>query len=268
LATQTRAPQKNQALQNQLTARVLRQPMTAVHASLAQQKPAHLHHAGKIALRAPSTVMHARLVTHVTHVMLDQLLVATSVATGAQHLLHAAATFSAMTVTHVRLVTTVPRELSIATHVRLVMTVPRELSTVTHVRPASSKIVQPEPLTVTHAQRVTIVHHALSTVTHVRLVTIVHHALSIVTHAQRATHAMVVHVQPLALSTEQIHAAHASSMTAHASSTATTATTAPTVVQTALTVLTAIVTATALLMAHARATQTRRPSSKTRSLSV
>jgi hypothetical protein len=126
------------------------------------------------------------------------------------------------------------------------------LSTVTHVRPASSKIVRPEPLTVTHAQRVTIVHHALSTVT----------------HAQRATHAMVVHVQPLALSTEQTHAAHASSMTAHASSTATTAMTAPTVVQTALTVLTAIVTVTALSMAHARATQTRRPSSKTRSLSV
>jgi hypothetical protein len=227
LATQTRAPQKSQALQNQFTARVLRQPTTAVHASHAQQKLAHLHHVGKIALRAPSTVMHARLETHAILVMHAQLQVATSVATGAQHLLHAAATFSAMTVTHVRLVTTVPRELStvthvrpamaqhlvasktdqlalsIATHVLLVTTVPRELSIATHVRPASSKIVQPEPLTVTHAQR--------------------------------ATHAMVVHVQPLALSTEQTHAAHASSMTAHASSTATTATTAQTVVQTELT---------------------------------
>jgi hypothetical protein len=277
LATQTRAPQKSQALQNQFTARVLRQPTTAVPASHAQQKPAHLHHAGKIALRAPSTVMHARLVTHVT---LDQLLVATSAATGAQHLLPAAASFrpttahrapsiatpvmhdqlAPLTVTHVRLVmvqhlvasktdqlvlstvmhdqlvTIVHHALLIVTHVRLVTTVHHARSTAT--------LDQLVPLTATHvrlamAQRLVAsktVHHALSTVTHVRLAMTVHHVPSIVTHAQRATHAMVAHVQHLALSIAQIHEAHASSMTAHASSTATTATTAPTVVQTALTV--------------------------------
>jgi hypothetical protein len=214
LATQTRAPQKSQALQNQFTARVLRQPTTAVPASHAQQKPAHLHHAGKIALRAPSTVMHARLVTHVTHVMHDQLLVATSAATGAQHLLPAAASFRP---------TTAHRAPSIAIHVMLDQLVPL---TVTHVRLAMA-----QHLVASKTDQL-----VLSTVMHVRLVTTVHHALSIVTHAQRATHAMVAHVRHLALSIAQIHAVHASSMTAHASSTATTATTAPTVVQTALTV--------------------------------
>jgi hypothetical protein len=255
LATQTRAPQKSQALQNQFTARVLRQPTTAVPASHAQQKPAH---------RAPSTVMHARLVTHVTHVTLDQLLEATSAATGAQHLLPAAASFRPTTVhhapsivTHVMLDQPVPLTV---THVRLAMvqhlvaskTVQLVLSTVTHVRlvttvhhaRSTATLDQLVPLIVTHvrlamAQRLVAsktVQLALSTVTHVRRAMTGHHVPSIVTHAQRATHAMVAHVQHLALSIAQIHAAHASSMTAHVSSTATTATTAPTVVQTALTV--------------------------------
>jgi hypothetical protein len=257
--------------------------------------------------------MHAQLVTRVIHATLAQQPVATSAATGAQRLLHVAASFRPTTahlaelektdlhalltampvrlamgrhhvaskidlhapstatharhahsiVTRVRLVTTVHHALSIAMHAQRATRVTVEhlvasktdlhaLSTATLVRPASSKTVRPELSTATHAQRATIVHRALSTATLVR----------------PATHAMAAHAQRLALSTELNHADHASSMTAHASSTATTVTTAPTVAQTALTALTVIVTATALSMAHARATQTRKPSSKTRSLSA
>jgi hypothetical protein len=170
LATQTRAPRKNQARLNQLTARALRQPTTAVHASLAQQKLAHLHHVGKTALRAPSTVMHAQLVTHAIHVMHAQQPVETSDATGAQHLLHAAATFSAMTVTHVR-----P---AMAQHLVASKTDLLALLIAMHVRP--------ELLTATHAQRAMGQHHVVSKTDL--------HALSIVTHAHRVTHVMVAHL--------------------------------------------------------------------------
>jgi hypothetical protein len=105
-----------------------------------------------------------------------------------------------------------------------------------------SKTALLAPSTETHAQRATIVHHALSIVMLDQLASskTVRHALLTATHAQRATivhHVLsiVTHVRHLALSIEQTHADHASSMTAHASSTATTATTAPTVVQIALT---------------------------------
>jgi hypothetical protein len=204
----------------------------------------------------------------VTHATLAQQPVATSAATGAQHLLPAAASFRP---------TTAHRAPSIATHAQRAIhatvehlvvgkivqramaqllvvstTVLLAPSTVTHVRRAmaqllvASKTVRHAPSTETHVQRATIVHHALSIVmldqlapsteTHVQRATIVHHALSIVTHVQRATHAMAAHVRHLVLSIAQTHADHASSMTAHASSIATTAMTAPTVVQTALTV--------------------------------
>jgi hypothetical protein len=181
---------------------------------------------------------------------------------------------------------TVHLALLIATHVRHAMAqhlvvskiVRRELSTATHVRHASSKIVRPEASTAIHVRLVTTVHHALSIVTHAQRatrVTVAHHvvsktvrlALSTETHSQRAIHAMVTHARQ-ELSTAQNLAAHASSTTDHASLIATTATTAPTVVQTALTVLTAIAIVTAPSKARARATQIRRPSLKTRSLSV
>jgi hypothetical protein len=218
--------------------------------------------------------MHAQLVTHAIHVMHAQQPVETSDATGAQHLLHAAATFSAMTVTHVRpamaqhLVASKTDQLAllIAMHVR------PELLTATHVRLASSKIVRPELLTATHVAnviRTSLVQPVLSAaqpllgtrVTHAQRVTTVHRALSIATHVQHlarltATHAqlaMATHVRQelstethaqLAMATRarqelsiaQNLAAHASSTTDHASLTVTTATTAPTVVQTALTV--------------------------------
>jgi hypothetical protein len=252
--------------------------------------------------------MHAQLVTRAIHVTHAQQPVETSDATGAQRLLHAAASFRPTTAHLAELVTTVHHALSIVTHaqraihamverlvvsktvrlalltvthVRLVTTVPRELSIVTHVTRTS--LAQPvlsaaQPLLgarVTHVRLAMTVHHALSIVTHAQRVTrvTVEHLvvsktaqleLSIVTHAQRA---MVTHARQ-ELSTAQNLAAHASSTTDHASLTATTATTAPTVVQTALTVSTATATVTAPSKVHARATQTRRPSLKTRSLSV
>jgi hypothetical protein len=210
----------------------------------------------------------------VTHATLAQQPVATSDATGAQHLLPAAASFRPTTAHLAELATTARPELltampvrhahSIVTHVRLAMgqhhvvskTDLHALSIVTHAHRVThvmvahlvaSKIVRPELLIVIHAQRAT---HAMAqhlvasktarpellTETHVRRATTVHHAPSTETHVQRATHAMAAHVRHLALSIAQTHAAHASLMTAHASSTATTATTAPTVVQTALTV--------------------------------
>jgi hypothetical protein len=225
---------------------VLRQPTTAVHASHAQQKLAHLHHVGKTALRAPSIVTHVRHATLAIHATLAQQPVETSDATGAQHLQPAAASFRPTTAHLAELektdlhahsiVTHAQPAHSIVTHVRLAMgrhpvvstTAQHALSIamhahrVTHVMVAHlvvSKIVRPELLIVIHAQRATTVHHALS----------------IVTHAQRVTHAMAAHVRHRALSIAQTHADHASLMTAHASLTATTATTAPTVVQTALT---------------------------------
>jgi hypothetical protein len=220
--------------------------MNAVHASHAQQKLARLHHVGKTALRAPSIVMHARHVTRVIHATLAQQPVATSDATGAQHLRPAAASFRPTTAHLAELATTARPELltampvrhahSIVTHVRLAMgqhhvvskTDLHALSIVTHAHRVThvmvahlvaSKIVRPELLIVIHAQRATTVHHAPSTETHV----------------QRATHAMAAHVRHRALSIAQTHADHASLMTAHASLTAITATTAPTVAQIALT---------------------------------
>jgi hypothetical protein len=257
LATQTRAPRKNQARLNQLTARVLRQPTTAVHASHAQQKLARLHHVGKTARRAPLIVTHARHVTRVIHATLAQLPVATSAATGAQHLLPAAASFRPTTAHLAELATTAQPELltampvrhahSIVTHVQHAMgqhhvvskTDLHALSIVTHAHRVThvmvahlvvSKIVRPELLTVIHAQRAT---HA--TVAHLVASKTARPELLTETHVRRATHAMAAHVRNLALSIAQTHAGHASSMTAHASSTAITATTAPTVVQIALT---------------------------------
>jgi hypothetical protein len=272
LATQTRARENQRAhqhLQRPVTARVHRQQAhqnlshakmvaevaqiseqpqqtTAAHASLALLR-VHRPRVGKTAHRALSTVTHAQLVTRAIHATHARQPVATSVATGAQHLLLAAATFSAMTVHHAELAKTVRLALSTVTHAHRATRVTvavvsktdqQELSIVTHARLAMaqhlvvSKIVRPELLTATHAQHVTHVRlamvthvrHALLTVTHAHRATIVHHALSTATHAQH-----------LALSTEQNHADHASLMTALASSTATTATTAPTVVQTVLT---------------------------------
>jgi hypothetical protein len=254
---------------------VLRQPTTAVHASHAQQKLAHLHHDGKTALRAPSIVTHARHATHVTHATLAQQPVATSDATGAQHLLPAAASFRPTTAHLAELATTARPELltampvrhahSIVTHVRLAMaqllvaskTDLLAPSTVTHVRHAMAQLLVVSKTDLLALSTATLVRPASSktvrqellTATHAQRATIVHHALSIATHvrhlarltvtlAQRAIHvrhAMAAHVRHLALSIAQTHADHASLMTAHASSTATTATTAPTVVQTALT---------------------------------
>jgi hypothetical protein len=251
---------------------VLRQPTTAVHASHAQQKLAHLHHVGKTALRAPSIVTHARHVTRVIHATLAQLPVATSAATGAQHLLPAAASFRPTTAHLAELATTAQPELltampvrhahSIVTHVQHAMgqhhvvskTDLHALSIVTHAHRVThvmvahlvvSKIVRPELLTVIHAQRAT---HA--TVAHLVASKTARPELLTETHVRRATHAThATHVtrtslaqpvlseaQPLLGTRAQTHADHASLMTAHASSTAITATTAPTVVQTALTV--------------------------------
>ena len=209
---------------------------TVAHASLALQRVRQLH-VGKTAHRALSIVTHARhatLAMSAAHVMLARRPVATSDATGAQHLLLAAVTFSATTVHLAELEKTVRPELLTATHVRLAMaqhlvvskTDQQELLTAMLVQRASSKTVRPEVLTATHAQLAKTAHHALSIAMLVLRASskTVHHALSTATHAQR-----------LALSTEQNHADHASLMTALASSTATTATTAPTVAQTALT---------------------------------
>ena len=224
---------------------------TADHANLALQR-APRPRVGKTAHRARSTVTHVRLVTHVTHAMLAQRPVATSVATGAQHLLLAAATFSAMTVILVILVT----RTSLAQPV-LSAAQPLLGARAMVERLVVSKIVRLALSIVTHVRLATTVRHALSIVTHAHRVihvTVEHLVvgkiarlvLSIVTHAQLVIHAMVTHVrlalltvthvQHLALSTAQNHADHASSTTALASSTATTAMTAPTVVQTALTV--------------------------------
>ena len=175
----------------------------------------------------------------------------------------------------------------------------------THVRPASSKIVRRELSIVTHAQpvlsaaqpllgarvtHVTVAHLVVSKIARLALLTVTRVtrtslAQPVLSSAQpllgaRATHvrhasskivqqepSIVTHVRQ-ELSTEQNLAAHASSTTDRASLTATTATTAPTVALTALTVSTAIAIVTAPSKAHARATQTRRPSLKTRSLSV
>jgi hypothetical protein len=134
-----------------------------------------------------------------------------------------------------------------------------------------AKTARQELLIVTHVRLATTAHRARSTVMHVRLVMTAHRALSIVTHAHRATRVTAAVVSKIAqqeLSTEQNLAALASSTTDHASLIATTATTAPTVVQTALTVSTATAIVTAPSKEHARATQTRRPSLKIRSLSV
>jgi hypothetical protein len=228
---------------------------TADHASLALLR-VHQLHAGKTAHRALSTVTHVRLVTHVTHAMLAQRPVATSDATGAQHLLLAAATFSAMTVILVIHVT----RTSLAQPV-LSAAQPLLGARVTVAHHVVGKIAQRALSIVTHAHRairVTVAHLvalktvrlARSIVTHVRLASsktdhnvirtsLVQPVLSEaqpllgtrVTHDQRA---MVTHAQQ-ELSTEQNLADHASSMTALASSTATIATTAPTVVRTVLT---------------------------------
>jgi hypothetical protein len=199
----------------------------------------------------------------VIHATLAQLPVATSAATGAQHLLPAAASFRPTTAQHALLTAIHAQRAIHATVEHLVVGKIAQRAMAQHL--VASKTVRPELLTETHVRLAMTVHHALSivthahrvtrvmvahlvvsktdlpellTATHVRLAMVTHvqHALSIVTHAQRATHAMAAHVRHLALSIAQTHADHASSMTAHASSTATTATTAPTVVQTALTV--------------------------------
>jgi hypothetical protein len=190
--------------------------------------------------RALSTVTHAQLVTRAIHATHARQPVATSVATGAQHLLLAAATFSAMTVHHAELAKTVRLALSTVTHAHRATRVTAAVVSKTDHNVIRTSLVQPvlseaQPLLGTR-----------------------------VTHAQRA---MVTRAQQ-ELSTEQNLAAHASSTTDHASLIATTATTAPTVVQTALTVSTATAIVTAPSKEHARATQTRRPSLKIRSLSV
>jgi hypothetical protein len=240
LATQTRAPRKNQARLNQLNARVLRQPTTAVHASHAQQKLAHRHHVGKTALRAPSIAMHAQHATHVIHVTLAQQPVATSVATGAQHLLHVAASFRPTTAHHAELVTTVRPELLTAMPVRLAMG--RH-----HV---ASKIDLHAPSTATHAR------HAHSIVTRVRLVTTVHHALSIAMHAQRATrvtaeHLVVSKTDLLALSTATLVRPASSKTDLLALSTATHAQRA-TIVHRELSTATHVRLATHAMAAHAQ----------------
>jgi hypothetical protein len=275
LATQTRARENQRAhqhLQRPVTARVHRQqahqnlshakmvaevaqiseqlqPTTADHASLALLR-VHRPHVGKTAHRALSTATHAQIVTRAIHVTHVRQPVATSVATGAQHLLLAAATFSAMTVHHAELAKTARQELLIVTHVRLATTAHRARSIVTHAH---------------RVTRVMVAHHvvskiaqlARSIVTHVRLASsktdhnvirtsLVQPVLSEaqpllgtrVTHAHRAirvTAAVVSKIAQQELSTEQNLADHASSTTALASSTATIATTAPTVVRTVLT---------------------------------
>jgi hypothetical protein len=216
---------------------------TADHASLALQR-AHRPHVGKTARRALSTVTHDQLVTHETHAMHARQPVATSDATGAQHLLLAAATFSAMTVHHAELaktdllalltvtvahlvaLKTVRLAPSIAIHVRHVMTAHRALSIVTHAHRAIR-------VTVAHLVALKTDHNVIRTSLGQPVLSEAQPLLGTrVTHAHRAT---VTHARQ-ELSTVQNHADHASSTTAHASSTATTATTAPTVVQTALTV--------------------------------
>jgi hypothetical protein len=152
---------------------------------------------------------------------------------------------------------------------------------VTHVRLATT--AHRARSIVTHAHRVTrvmVAHHVVSKTDHnVIRTSLVQPVLSEaqpllgtrVTHAHRAirvTAAVVSKIAQQELSTEQNLAALASSTTDHASLIATTATTAPTVVQTALTVSTATAIVTAPSKEHARATQTRRPSLKIRSLSV
>jgi hypothetical protein len=166
---------------------VLRQPTTAVHASHAQQKLAHLHHVGKTALRAPSIVTHARHVTRVIHATLAQLPVATSAATGAQHLLPAAASFRP---------TTAHLALSTETHVTRTSLAQPVLSAAQPLLGARATTAQPELLTAMP------VRHAHSIVTHVQHAMGQHHvvsktdlhALSIVTHAHRVTHVMVAHL--------------------------------------------------------------------------
>jgi hypothetical protein len=151
---------------------------------------------------------------------------------------------------------TVRQELSIATHVRLVMTAHRALSIVTHAHRATRVTAAVVSKTDHNVIRTSLVQPVLSEAQPL--------LGTRVTHAQRA---MVTRAQQ-ELSTEQNLAAHASSTTDHASLIATTATTAPTVVQTALTVSTATAIVIAPSKEHARATQTRRPSLKIRSLSV
>ena len=137
--------------------------------------------------------MHAQLVTRVIHAMLAQRPVATSAATGAQRLLHAAASFRPTTAHLAELEKTDLHALLTAMPVRLAMG--RH-----HV---ASKIDLHAPSTATHAR------HAHSIVTRVRLVTTVHHALSIamlVEHVIRTSLVQPVlsEAQPL-LGTRAIH---------------------------------------------------------------
>jgi hypothetical protein len=208
------------------------QQTTADHASLALLR-VHRPRVGKTAHRALLTVTHAQLVTRAIHVTHVRQPVATSVATGAQHLLLAAATFSAMTVHHAELAKTVRLALLIVTHAHRATRV-----TVAHL--VALKTVRLAPSTAIHVRHVMTAHRALSIVTHdhraIRVMVAVvsktdQLAPLTVTHDHRAT---VTHAQQELL-TAQNHADLASSMTALASSTATTATTAPTVVQTVLT---------------------------------
>ena len=154
-----------------------------------------------------------------------------------------------------------------------------------HVRHATASAVGKTALLVIHVTRTSLVQPVLSEAqpllgtramtAHLVVSKTVQHARSTETHAQRvmtAVHATTAQHASLktaqrAPSTEQ-SAQRASLTTVHASSTATTATTAQTAAQIAQTALivTAIVTAPSTVLA--RATQTRRPSLKTRSLSA
>ena len=126
------------------------QQTTADHASLALLR-VHRPRVGKTAHRALLTVTHAQLVTRAIHVTHVRQPVATSVATGAQHLLLAAATFSAMTVHHAELAKTVRLALLIVTHAHRATRV-----TVAHL--VALKTVRLAPLTVTHDHRATVTH--------------------------------------------------------------------------------------------------------------
>jgi hypothetical protein len=240
---------------------------TAAHASHAHQRLALRVHAGKTAhLVVSTTAMHDLLATLAIHAMLAQQPVATSVATGAQLLLLVVASL-----TTVHLAT-----LAIVEHLA-----PSIVQSAHHDQLAMASVVgktaRHAPLTVTHAQRATTAHLVVSKIDQRALSIAMHapHVHSIVTHVRLAT--TVVHAMSARLASSKTaqrapliaqSVRHASLTTAHASSTATTATTAPTAAQIVPTVLTVTAIATALSTELARATQTRRPSLKTRSLSV
>jgi hypothetical protein len=163
--------------------------------------------------------MHAQLVTRVIHAMLAQRPVATSAVTGAQHLLHVAASFRPTTA-HLALSTVIHAHRaihataehlvvskidlhapstatharhahSIVTRVRLVTTVHHALSIAMHAQRALSIVTHARLAMGQHLVASKTVRPELLTATHVRRETTVHHALSIVTHAQHATHATV-----------------------------------------------------------------------------